>query len=135
MPSHPRFLSIVRAAVDEISVVYGLSEESSHGVTLAVDEAMANIIRHAYKGRYDQEFELNCEVVENRIEFRLIDHGEPPDASRICGQPLDEVSLSGRGTHIMKAIMDEMRYEQVPAGNQLSLVKYLPAGKAGVEGK
>jgi anti-sigma regulatory factor (Ser/Thr protein kinase) len=54
MPSHPRFLPIVRAAVGELGLVYGLPEESSREVTLAVDEALANIIRHAYKNRYDQ---------------------------------------------------------------------------------
>ena len=62
MQSHPRFLSVVRAAVGELGLVYGLPEESSRGVTLAVDEALANIIRHAYKNRYDQEIELNCQA-------------------------------------------------------------------------
>jgi serine/threonine-protein kinase RsbW len=57
--SHPRFLSIVRAAVGQFTLVYGLTEESCRGVTLAVDEALANIIRHAYKNRDDQEIEVN----------------------------------------------------------------------------
>ena len=62
MPSHPRFLSVVRTAVGELSVIYGLSEEECHGVTLAVDEALANIIRHAYKNRDDQKIEFDCDV-------------------------------------------------------------------------
>ncbi len=62
MRSHPRFLSVVCAAVGELGLVYGLSEESSQGVTLAVDEALANIIRHAYKNRYDQQIEVSSEV-------------------------------------------------------------------------
>ena len=127
MPSHPRFLSIVRAAVGELGLVYGLPEESSQGVTLAVDEALANIIRHAYKNRYDQEIELNCQAGTDQIEFTLLDQGEPPDPARICGQPLDDVSLSGRGTHLIKAMMDQVSYERVPGGNQLKLIKHLPA--------
>jgi len=135
MPSHPRFLSIVRAAVGELGLVYGLPEESSRGVTLAVDEALANIIRHAYKNRYDQEIELNCQTGANQMEFTLLDWGEPPDPAKICAQPLDDVSLSGRGTHLIKAIMDEVSYERVLGGNQLKLIKHLPAAKVSVDGE
>jgi len=134
MPSHPRFLCVVRAAVGELGLVYGLPEESSQGVTLAIDEALANIIRHAYKNRYDQQIELNCHVGDDQIEFTFLDQGEPPDPARICGQPLDDISLSGRGTHLIKATMDEVTYERVPGGNQLTLIKRLPATKVNVEG-
>src|SRR5664280_2951328 len=119
MPSNPRFLPVVRAAVGELSLVYGLPEESSQGVTLAVDEALANIIRPANKNSYDQEIELNCQAGTDQIEFTRLDQGEPPDPARICGQPLDDVSLSGRGTHLIKAMMDEVSYERVPG---LSLI-------------
>lgn len=135
MPSHPRYLCIVRAAVTELSLVHGFPEESSQGLTLAIDEALANVIRHAYKGRHDQEVELNCRTVDDRLEFTLLDHGEAPDPARICGQPMDEVSLSGRGTHLIKAVMDEVCYERVPRGNQLKLIKYLPAAKVGTDKK
>jgi anti-sigma regulatory factor (Ser/Thr protein kinase) len=135
MPSNPRFLPIVRAAVGELSLVFGLPEESSQGVTLAVDEALANIIRHAYKNRYDRQIELNCQAGNDQIEFTLLDQGEPPDPARICGQPLDDVSLSGRGTHLIKMMMDEVTYECVPGGNQLTLIKRLPVTKMNVDGK
>ena len=135
MPSHPRFLCIVRAAVGELALVYGLPEGSCHEIVLAVDEALANVIRHAYKGRYDQEIELECLVVDGRLEFTLLDRGEAPDPARICGQPLNEVSLSGRGTHLIKAAMDEVCYERVPKGNQLKLVKFLPPAKVKADEK
>jgi anti-sigma regulatory factor (Ser/Thr protein kinase) len=129
VPSDPRFLSIARATVGEACAISGLSEESCREVTLAVDEGLANIIRHAYKNHCDQEIELDCQANHNQIMFTLLDRGEPPDPARICGQPLDEVSLSGRGTHIMKAIMDEVHYEQVQGVNQVRLIKRLPGDK------
>jgi anti-sigma regulatory factor (Ser/Thr protein kinase) len=129
MPSDPRFLSFVRAAIDELSVIYGLTAEESIGVTLAIDEALANIIRHAYKNRHDQTIEFDCFVNEAQMEFTLLDHGEPPDLARICEQPLDEVALSGRGTHLIKAVMDEVSYTLVPRGNQLKLIKRLSVAR------
>lgn len=134
MLSDPRYLSVIRAAVGEIGLVCGLPEESCRELILALDEAVANVIRHAYKNRYDQEIELTCRVATDQMEFTLLDQGEPPDPARICGQLLNDVSLSGRGTHMIKAIMDEMCYRRVPEGNQLKLVKHLPTTKVGVDG-
>jgi anti-sigma regulatory factor (Ser/Thr protein kinase) len=68
---------------------------------------------------------LNCQTGSNQIVFTLLDRGEPPDPARICGQPLDDVSLSGRGTHLMRSVMDEVHYERVPEGNQVRLIKRL----------
>lgn len=135
MSSDPCFLSIVRAAVGQIGMVYGLTEDSCQGVTLAVDEAVANVIRHAYKNRRDQKIELTCQAAADHLEFILLDSGEPADPATICAQPLDEVSLSGRGTHLIKATMDEMHYEKVARGNQLRLIKHLPAAKLSVDGE
>jgi anti-sigma regulatory factor (Ser/Thr protein kinase) len=42
---------------------------------------------------------------------------------------MDEVSLSGRGTHLIKAVMDKVSYERVNGRNQLKLIKHLPAAK------
>jgi anti-sigma regulatory factor (Ser/Thr protein kinase) len=129
IPSDPRFLSVVRATMDEVGEVHGLSAEECVGVTLAIDEALANVIRHAYENRYDQTIEFECSVNEQQMEFTVLDQGLPPDPARICAQPLDDVALSGRGTHLIKAVMDEVVYRRIPERNQLKLVKRLPGSK------
>jgi anti-sigma regulatory factor (Ser/Thr protein kinase) len=131
VPSHPRYLCVIRAAVEELALVSGLAEEDCRAVALAVDEALANVIRHAYQGKLDQAMEVNCRASADRLEFTLLDQGTAPDPARICGRPLDDFSLSGRGTHIMKMVMDEVCYERVPEGNQLRLTKRLPAADGG----
>jgi anti-sigma regulatory factor (Ser/Thr protein kinase) len=134
MPSDPRYLSIVRATVEGLVGTCGLSNDESVGVILAIDEALANVIRHAYKSRYDQTIEFECLVNEQQMEFTLLDQGEPPDPARICAGPMDDVALCGRGTHLIRAVMDEVSYKQVAEGNQLKLVKRLPASKAHADG-
>jgi len=134
VPSDPRFLSIARKVVSEVTAICGLPDEAGQGVTLALDEAVANVIRHAYKNRYDREIELDCQANAERIVFRLLDEGEPPDPAKICGQPLNDVSLSGRGTHLMRAIMDEMSYKQISGKNELRLVKNLPRAQISTTG-
>lgn len=135
VPSDPRYLCVVRAAVEQLGVIHGLPADGCRGIALAVDEALANIIRHAYRGEFDGPIEVNCRVLADRLEFTLLDQGDPPDPARLAPHPLDDVSLSGRGTHIMRTIMDEVCYERVPGGNQLRLCKLLPAAKAGAKGE
>jgi anti-sigma regulatory factor (Ser/Thr protein kinase) len=109
-----------------LGLIYGLSNEECIEITLAIDEALANVIRHAYKNREDEKIEFECLVDGEQMEFTLLDQGEAPDPAKICGKPLDDCALSGRGTHLMKAVMDEMSYQRVSRGNQLKLVKRLP---------
>jgi anti-sigma regulatory factor (Ser/Thr protein kinase) len=129
MPSHPRFLPVVRACVLELGSTYGFADPDSRAMVLAIDEAVANVIRHAYHGQHDQPVEVNCRVLPDSLEFTLLDEGEAPDPARICGQPLNDTSFSGRGTHLIRMIMDEMVYEQVGGRNQLRMVKRLPESR------
>lgn len=130
MASDPRLLPVVRSAVSELAGVCGFEDGQCRSITLAVDEALSNVIRHAYKNRCDQEIELNCQAQSDCLEFTFVDCGEAADPSRFCSQPLDESALGGRGTHLIRQIMDEVCYERLPEGNRLSLKKYLPGGKA-----
>ena len=122
-------LVVIRAAVGELGSVFTFPDEQCRGMVLALDEAMANIIRHAYHG--------DSTAGRNGLPgsqgpagvSTMLDQGEPPDPVRLRPHPLDGVSLSGRGTHIIRSIMDEVRYERVPGGNQLRLSKHLPAAR------
>ena len=125
IPSNPRYLSLVRAAVGELAAIHELKPEECRGVMLAVDEALANVIRHAYRGDFERQIEVNCRAFKDRLEFALLDQGEAPAPDRLAPHPLDDIALSGRGTHIIRSIMDAVCYEQVPAGNQLRLTKLL----------
>jgi serine/threonine-protein kinase RsbW len=133
LTSDPRLLSVVRKTVSEFATVCGFNDEHCRRVTLAVDEALSNVIRHAYKNRRDQEIELSCQADADCLEFNFVDHGEAVDRSRICAQPVDDIVPGGRGTHLIRQIMDEVCYEQIPEGNRLRLKKYLPGLKSAHE--
>ncbi|MEO8594922.1 MAG: ATP-binding protein [Candidatus Solibacter sp.] len=135
VPSDPRYLSVLRAAVEELASVYGLPEQECRAMTLAVDEAMANVIRHAYRGDPGHSIEVVCEGSADRLNFTLLDQGEAPDLERLQPHPLNDWALSGRGTHLIRSAMDEVSYERVPRGNQLRLSKRLPADARAGKGR
>jgi anti-sigma regulatory factor (Ser/Thr protein kinase) len=129
MASDPRLLSVVRSTVSELAAVWGFEDEQCRRITLAVDEALSNVIRHAYRNRCDQEIDLNFQAHADCLEFSFLDRGEAADPSRFCAEPLDGMAPGGRGTHIIRQIMDEVCYERLPEGNLLRLKKYLPGVK------
>jgi len=131
MASDPRLLSVVRGTISELAAVCGFEAEQCRCITLAVDEALSNVIRHAYKNHCDREIELNCRVLDDCLELTFVDSGEPADLSRVCAQPLDEVALGGRGTQLIREIMDEVSYERPEGRNRLRLKKYLSGAGTG----
>jgi serine/threonine-protein kinase RsbW len=130
LTSDPRILPVVRSTVAQLAEALGFEEAQCRSITLAVDEALSNVIRHAYKNECNHMIELDCQAQADCLEFTFIDRGEPADPGRICAQPLDKVALGGRGTHLIRQIMDEVSYERLPDHNRLRLKKYMPgAGK------
>jgi serine/threonine-protein kinase RsbW len=126
LASDPRLLAVVRGTVAQLAETLGFEASQCRKITLAVDEALSNLIRHAYRNECDHEIELNCEAQEDCLEFTFVDRGEPADPARICSQPLDEVAVGGRGTHLIRQIMDEVHYERLSDQNRLRLKKYRP---------
>lgn len=130
LTSDPRLLGVVRGTVEQFATALGFEDAVCRKITLAVDEALSNVMRHAYKNECNHSIQLTCQGQADCLEFIFIDRGEPADPARICAQPLDEVALGGRGTHLIRQIMDEVSYERLSGHNRLRLRKLLPgAGK------
>jgi anti-sigma regulatory factor (Ser/Thr protein kinase) len=130
VPSHPRVLSVVRGTVQQFAAVVGFNEAECRSIVLAVDEALANVIRHAYQGREDKGIELSCNLrcssangEPDGLEFILVDHGRPAAPEQLKGRALDDVRPGGLGMHFITSIMDEVQYKPLPRRNQLRLVK------------
>jgi len=125
----------VRAAVERAALDMGFAEPDATAVALAIDEAVANVIRHGYEGREGQPIEVTIEPVSRGdragLEVTICDCGRQVELNTIVGRKLEDVRPGGLGTHIMKAVMDEVEYKhRQPEGMQLRLLKLLdsPAG-------
>ena len=67
--SDPKMLCVVRGALGQLTEMLGLSPEACRAVVLAVDEALTNVIRHAYLGQTDKPVELSFLRVK-RVEMK-----------------------------------------------------------------
>ena len=130
LPSDPQLLKIIRSGIFHISKICGFSNEESNAVTIAVDEAASNIIKHTYNGAKNEVIIVNFRILEDRLEIVLRDFGEKVDPKTIKSRDLNEIRPGGLGVHLIKSTMDVVNYDNsFEVGNQLTMVKYFPGKK------
>ena len=116
-----RVSEIARARhwVSEQARAAGFSDAEVRNVGLAVSEACANVIRHAYHGEPDHPILLHLAVDETRLELWIRDRGMKFDPD------LDQPHEGGYGIFIIHSLMDEVEYDMSASeGTTLRLVKY-----------
>ena len=136
--SNPETLCIVRNALGQLAQTFGFSETDCRAVVLAVDEALTNIIRHAYQGKSEQPIEVSFRrIQDNReglhrsaLEIVLEDRGAAVDKKTLRGRELDDVRSGGLGLHFMRESMDAVEFRRRWHRNQLRMVKLLHAATA-----
>ena len=135
LPSNPDRLCVVRNALEELAKMLGFPEAECRAVVLAVDEALTNIIRHAYQGKADQPIEISFRRLQApqdgarrpALEILFEDRGVRVDTKKLCGRDLEDVRPGGLGLHFIKESMDAVEFRRLWGRNQLRLVKFLHA--------
>ena len=115
--SDTRWLRLIRGVIKEFSARAGLEARTTHEVTLAVDEAVSNVIKHSYKGDPNQKISLRCCEVDGGVEVEVRDQGEPFDPGQSAIPPPDELRSGGRGVYLIRSVMDEVEYRREGATN------------------
>jgi serine/threonine-protein kinase RsbW len=133
LESNPEALCLVRAAVERAAQVMHFHDAETRAIVRSVDEALANVIRHAYGGRPGLPIEVNCykmprgeqKSARGGIEILLADKGAPVKPAELKGRPLDEIRPGGLGLHFIRQSMDEVEFSRKKGKNLLRMVKYL----------
>ena len=131
--SNPEMLCVVRQALGQLAAGLGFSEVECHAVVLAVDEALTNIIRHAYLGDAEQPIEASFHRIQaaqngqqkDALEILLEDRGTAVNPEKLCGRALEDVKPGGLGLHFIRECMDTVEFSRTEGRNQLRLVKFL----------
>ena len=122
--SHPRHLAEVRALVRRVAAGASFDEQTTFNLMLAVDEACANIMRHAYGGDAEKDIVIHAALLPDAIEFRLRDYGRQVDPACIKSRDLDEVRPGGLGCFLIRHAFDEVEYNtRFSTGTELRLLK------------
>ena len=90
---------------------------------LALEEGLANAIKHGNKMDPDKQVTVECFLNEDVVRVVIKDEGEGFDIDDVPDPTLPENldKPSGRGVMLMKAFMDDVIYND--SGNQLTFIK------------
>lgn len=114
--SQPSELAGVRRQVEQFALEAGLSQAAASRVELAVDEALTNVIRHAYEGRSDGQIDIHLRREACWLQVVIRDYGREVDPATIRARDLDDVRPGGLGVHIIGECMDTAVYAPAEGG-------------------
>jgi len=124
IPSHPKYLSIVRSVTGKIAQIYEITEPLTEDMKLAVDEACANVIKHAYRGDRTKKIVLKYKITKKSFNVIIEDSGIKAQTDLIKGRSLDDIRPGGLGIHFIKRVFDVFQFdEKKKKGNRLILIK------------
>lgn len=122
--SRTREIDDVRAWVTGHLRLRGASDDFVWEVELALTEALANVMRHAYRGAETERVELALRLDDERIELEIVHYGEPFDPAGYREPDFDAAPTGGYGLHLIGQLMDEVEQKETPGGGtRLRLVK------------
>jgi len=130
VPSSTENLAMIRDFVSNIGCQAGFTEAEVARLALAVDEACANVIEHAYLQEVTHEVTVRAVVDDDALRFEIVDNGRHFDPAIIQPQDVEELirqrKSGGLGLRLIRTIMDDVQYRIIPGEkNELRMTKKL----------
>ncbi|HEX8288730.1 MAG TPA: ATP-binding protein [Pyrinomonadaceae bacterium] len=134
VPSSTENLALIREFVGSIAQQSGMNAMDAGKLELAIDEACANVIEHAYGHDISKEVVIRARFDEETLRIDVEDTGNGFDPNAIKQEELEQLvnkrRTGGLGMRLMKTLMDEVHYEIEPGKkNELHMVKHLRKNK------
>lgn len=130
VPSSTGNLALIRDFVNRVGGQAGLDEVEIGNLELAVDEACANVIEHAYEHDQTKQVVIRAIYDEDTLRIEVVDTGKGFDPQSVQSADIQRLAAErktgGLGLRLIKTLMDEVHYEVVPGTkNELVMVKRL----------
>ncbi|NLZ27230.1 MAG: ATP-binding protein [Chloroflexi bacterium] len=131
-PANYSSVRLICNIVSDRAKTINFSSRELYGIELAVDEACANIIDHAYGGENLGTIDLFIDTEDNEIKIIFEDNGKafepaevlPPDLD----SPLEIRAERGLGVFLINTLMDDVYFDAPEPGlNRLTMIKRLKA--------
>jgi anti-sigma regulatory factor (Ser/Thr protein kinase) len=106
----------------------GVAPDLAFKITLALEEAVTNVVNHAFIGvAPPHAIRLRLDIGAETVAAEIIDNGREFDPSAQprpdLSLPLDKRAAGGLGIPLMRAMMDRIEYRRRDGRNHLRLEK------------
>lgn len=118
VPSSTENLAIVRDFLKAVGSQAGMQDGEVAKVQLAVDEACANVIEHAYDHDASRKVMIRVDFDAETLRVEIVDTGRGFDPDSIKPEELKDLAAQrktgGLGLRLIQTLMDEVIYNAVP---------------------
>jgi serine/threonine-protein kinase RsbW len=113
--------------VSHFAGMHGFAQRRVREIELATEEALLNILNHAYSYGHKGDIEIKCEIRDDgALMIRIVDTGIPFNllalADPILNAPLSEREPGGLGVFLIRQMIDEIRYHRDGNRNILTFI-------------
>ncbi len=127
IPSQTRYLNLVTGLAKRASMVAGMDDSTAAKVSIAVDEAVTNVIMHAYGGETDHIVDIELRFMPLALEIHICHTGQSIRADQIIlpdpGEYVKHPRKGGLGLLLMSRFMDEVHFLEGKERNECCMIK------------
>lgn len=128
IPASTKNLSDVRKFVAQHAISHGFNRQQIADIRLAVDEAITNIIKHAYNGEENHTIEIEVTFKHDRVCIELFDTGTTFNLKTFpqpnIKEKIKQKKRGGMGVYLIHSLMDDVSYGREDDSNKMVMCKY-----------
>lgn len=111
-----------------------VSESVAFRINLALEELLTNTIKYGYADRGAHEIVVELRQSGDGVTVEIVDDGQPFDPTQAPTPDLrasiEQRTIGGLGLHLVRTLMDEVRYHRDDGRNRVTLVNRFTSGGA-----
>lgn len=128
LPSQERYIYPALAFIRALAVSCDFSEPARNDIEIAAEEALTNVIQHAFEGKADETFKLSVGISNEDFKITIHEKGMPFNPDGVADYDPKKIEIAqqadGLGLYLMKRMMDDVIFDNLGReGKSLTLIK------------
>jgi len=121
--SDPEILPELEEYIIKIAKEVNLDDSKINNLALSFSEAISNCMKHGNRFDKSKTVSITVNINDSKLTIVLKDEGKGFDLKAVPDptKPENILKDSGRGIHIMKNFLDDLRYNFTPTGTEVIL--------------
>ena len=113
LSTDPTLLGSARTAIEKLCATHKFAAKCCEEIGLVVNEALANVMRHAYAGVKDGPIQIDVAVMDGELTIKMRDWGKGVNPDELAPSPasIDPMKPGGLGLVCMRQMMDSVVFE------------------------
>ena len=132
VPAKSQYVSVIRLTISGLATRIGFSYDEIEDLKIAADEAVTNVVHHAYNENEEGEVVIGCALFDHKIEIMVADYGDSFNFEEVklkIGPYHEDENVAllregDLGLYLMETLMDEVKLKN-EGGVTVFMTKYV----------